>query len=520
MDKSPDLSRRRFIAGSLLAGAAFVTAPTLWACTRQVGAGMPRLLDGWNQPRQLASVDGLLDVTLVARPYEWTGLGVASAMQSLGEGIPSPTWRINPGDRIRVTLRNELPDQPTNLHPHGLHVSPVAPSDDVFLDIQPGQEFTYEYQTLDDHPPGMYWYHPHRHHYATIQVAKGMLGALIVDGLEKKVPELADVPQAVVAFQGLWFDNGQVQHTAEGWVMKGTETLVTNGLTSPSMPIESGQPVWLQLLNASPMSYAKFGIEGHELNVIAVDGNPLPRTRTATEWFLPPGARADVVVVAGSAGRYQAGTIPAPEWSGDGDPPNANGGSWYRRHINGITLNALPGFTFDVRDSTQQRFAMPTALTSDYFTDLSGVAVTGTKQRAVITIVGKDLGFNNQVFNAQIDAFTSQVGTVDEWLFINRTTVPHPIHIHVNPVQVISVNGVATGENFYRDTFTVPGYSRVVVRTKYEDFAGKTVLHCHNLDHEDNGLMATLKINSEPGQPVPTPSYPTPSGLSIHAPQH
>ena len=75
---------------------------------------------------------------------------------------PGPTLRARPGDVINVTLRNEL-DEPTNLHTHGLHVSPEGTSDNVFIMIEPGQEFSYRYEIPSDHPSGTFWYHPHHH---------------------------------------------------------------------------------------------------------------------------------------------------------------------------------------------------------------------------------------------------------------------------------------------------------------------------------------------------------------------
>jgi FtsP/CotA-like multicopper oxidase with cupredoxin domain len=118
--------------------------------------------------------------------------------------LVGPTIRLNPSETVRITLINKLPDDAcvapqdthnipncfnvTNLHGHGLHVSPVGNGDNVLLEIGPGQSFQYEYNIAADHPAGTYWYHAHRHGSTALQVSSGMAGALVINGNRK--PEL------------------------------------------------------------------------------------------------------------------------------------------------------------------------------------------------------------------------------------------------------------------------------------------------------------------------------------------
>ena len=116
-----------------------------------------------------------------------------------GTPFISPTIDTVPGDTIRVTLHNKLPpdaecgtahqhdDGPhcfngTNLHTHGLWVNPAGNGDNVLLSINPGVDFTYEYNISSDHPAGTFWYHTHRHGSTALQVSSGMAGALIIRG--------------------------------------------------------------------------------------------------------------------------------------------------------------------------------------------------------------------------------------------------------------------------------------------------------------------------------------------------
>lgn len=117
----------------------------------------------------------------------------------------APTIDVAPGDTVRITLHNKLPaDDPscrdetdpdiphcfnnTNLHGHGLWVSPTGNSDNVILTIHPNVSFQYEYNIPEDHPAGTYWYHPHQHGSTALQVSSGMVGALIVHGDRKPTP--------------------------------------------------------------------------------------------------------------------------------------------------------------------------------------------------------------------------------------------------------------------------------------------------------------------------------------------
>ncbi|MEM9265752.1 MAG: multicopper oxidase family protein [Cyanobacteria bacterium P01_F01_bin.13] len=111
----------------------------------------------------------------------------------------APTIELNPGDTARISLHNKLPADSTctdwqgdvntphclngtNLHSHGLWISPTGNSDNMLLSINPGVSFQYEYNIPLDHPAGTFWYHTHRHGSTAVQVSSGMAGALIVRG--------------------------------------------------------------------------------------------------------------------------------------------------------------------------------------------------------------------------------------------------------------------------------------------------------------------------------------------------
>ncbi|MDZ5645959.1 multicopper oxidase family protein [Nitrospirillum sp. BR 11828] len=134
------------------------------------------------------------------RSYVGTGV-------SPGTPYVAPEIDVTPGDTVRITLHNDLPPDPdctngskpvdephcfngTNLHSHGLWVSPAGNSDNVLISINPGVSFQYEYNIPADHPAGTFWYHPHRHGSTALQVSSGMAGALIIRGDRKPTPQV------------------------------------------------------------------------------------------------------------------------------------------------------------------------------------------------------------------------------------------------------------------------------------------------------------------------------------------
>ncbi|MEA1673414.1 multicopper oxidase family protein [Nitrospirillum sp. BR 11163] len=134
------------------------------------------------------------------RSYVGTGV-------SPGTPYVAPEIDVTPGDTVRITLHNDLPTDPscndhsitpdtphcfngTNLHSHGLWVSPTGNSDNVLISLNPGVSFQYEYNIPADHPAGTFWYHPHRHGSTALQVGSGMAGALIIRGDRKPTPQI------------------------------------------------------------------------------------------------------------------------------------------------------------------------------------------------------------------------------------------------------------------------------------------------------------------------------------------
>ncbi len=176
----------------------------------------------------------------------------------------APTLRLSRGDQLKITYVNDLPTKAkescaitpcmdmTNLHFHGLTVSPDAPQDDVLrMMAMPGQSLHYTVQIPDDHPPGLYWYHTHPHGESHRQVLDGMSGAIVIEGMESYFPPLAGLPERVLVVRGRSIGNDPVsadlKHRVElssdvcGAEPEAPEEVFTlNGSVRPQIEISPG----------------------------------------------------------------------------------------------------------------------------------------------------------------------------------------------------------------------------------------------------------------------------------------
>src|SRR6266849_4091798 len=262
----------------------------------------------------------------------------------------APVIRVWPGDTLKIEYINELPkiaNEPcaiepchnmTNLHFHGLEVSPHRPQDDV-LDMMamPGQSLSYAVQIPKDHPPGLYWYHTHPHGESHRQVLDGMSGALVIEGIESYFPALAGLPERVLVVRGRSIVNDpqstDLKHRVElssdicGAEREAPEEVFTlNGSVRPQIEIASGERQFWRLVNASAERYLDLQLEGQTFEIVALDGMPIAlhdpnhRTRSADHVLLPPAGRIEAIVTGPAAGGTRRLLSRCVDTGPDGDP--------------------------------------------------------------------------------------------------------------------------------------------------------------------------------------------------------
>jgi len=174
------------------------------------------------EPAVRRSAHGELNTTLRMRHAYKTIGGHRLYVRTYEGTVPGPTLRLKPGDVLRIKLINDMPPNRdatpidhalphqfnnTNLHTHGLHVSPGGISDNVLRVMEPGGTYDIEIAIPSDHVPGTNWYHPHAHGAADIQIASGAVGALIIEGDFGNVPEIAAAKERLLVLTEAVFDD-------------------------------------------------------------------------------------------------------------------------------------------------------------------------------------------------------------------------------------------------------------------------------------------------------------------------
>jgi suppressor of ftsI len=427
----------------------------------------------FGEPPSVSSRAGLLAVTLTAQRSMVEIAGQKATAEVYNGSYTPPTLRVRPGDVIRLRLVNAL-NQPTNLHTHGLRVSPSGNSDNVFLTVPPGQAQDFEFRIPANHPSGLFWYHPHTHGLSNEQVRNGMSGALIVEGLLDSFPPLRGIRERVLLLKDMQLEDGKVANRGIG-----DQTIRTvNGLVNPTMALRPGETELWRIGNVGANLYYRLQLDGHRLYQVARDGNRLARVVPTDEIVLPPGGRIEVLVQPHQPGEYTLRTLAMDTGPGGNQYPGTELATMQ------VAGDALP-------PRTLPRTLLPVQ-------DLRG-AVTG--RRTIVLSEGEVRGadvfyINGKSFDpARVDTRV-RLGAVEEWTIQNESDELHDFHIHQGGFQLVQVNGVPQPLDGYYDTINVPvrGEIKIIVPFTDSTDVGKFVYHCHLLSHEDKGMMATIEV--------------------------
>jgi FtsP/CotA-like multicopper oxidase with cupredoxin domain len=216
-------------------------------------------------------------------------------------------------------------------------------------------------------------------------------------------------------------------------------------------------------------------LEGHTFHIIGEDGTPVWAVTAKDELILPAGKRFDVLIQGGPVGVYALETLP---------------------HDTGPDGNQFPRATLAwlvSQGAGQPAAALPVTL--DQTRDLSAAPIARQREIMFSEDTETNLFFiNGRTFDHNRVDVTAKFGTVEEWTIRNDSREEHPFHIHQVEFQVMSVNGEPYDANGLQDVVMLPSEGEVVVRIPFREFTGMWVVHCHILNHEDAGMMATIEV--------------------------
>ncbi len=491
------IRRRQFLA--LSAAGAGTVILTEWAGGRNQSLLQPAIA----RPQVHKSRDGLLELDLEAS-YRPVRLGNTQAyLLSYNRQVPGPRLEAKPGDTVRIHFTNNL-SGPTNLHYHGLHITPQGNADNVFLSIPPKERLTYEFTIPSNHPSATFWYHPHHHTLVAEQVFGGLAGLFIVRGTLDEIPEVKAAQEEFLVLQDFALDaNGRMVAPNQMAMMMGREgqLITVNGQVNPHLSIATGGLLRLRLLNASASRFYRLKLAEHPLHLIATDGGALANPVEVSELLLAPGERAEVLVRGErDPGQYRLLNLPYNR-SGTGMMGKGMMGQGMSGMMNHDMGNQFQ-FSQPLATLTYRGSITPLALPKQLIpvTVLPEPTVVRRLEFSMAMGAGMKMRFmfNNKTFNAKRVDTGVKLGTTEDWDLVNvdPDRMDHPFHVHVNSFQVVAREGKPEPYRAWKDTVLVRGGETVRMRIPFRDFSGKTVYHCHILDHEDLGMMGILEIHA------------------------
>jgi FtsP/CotA-like multicopper oxidase with cupredoxin domain len=445
-----------------------------------------------------------------------------------------------------------------NLHFHGITIPPTCHEDDVLrTSVRPGESFDYRFTVPEDEPPGLYWYHPHIHGFARPQVLGGASGALIVEGIERANPEVAGLPERVLIIRDEDLMNpnappsksepvvphfmidrdGDAANNGTGFG-KPAKDLSINYVPVPypdyppaTIAMRPGEKQLWRVLNASAITYLNLAVlydrKPQPLGIVAMDGVPLGEyappgdgadINPQTHLGIPPGARVEFIVqgpAAGEAGLLVTRTVDTGP-GGENDPNR---------------MLAKVVATPDAPEPISKLEAKPQPLPAPREEWLGNVApvrvrhlffseklVDPNDPTSAVEFYLTEEGQTPKMFDmhAAEPNMVAQQGTVEDWIIENRSRELHAFHIHQLHFLLLEYLGRPVQENFLRDTVNVPYYDgrlltypSVRIRVDFRDrnIVGTFPYHCHLLEHEDKGMMGTIRVDPAPTTSVAAGDY-------------
>jgi len=286
---------------------------------------MPAMDQPLVEPEIRRSANGVLSTSLRCA-YAYRDIGGTRLYLRAYEGGLAPTLRMKPGETLKIRLINDLPPNRdilpsnpshphqfnnTNFHFHGAHCSPSGIADNVMRSMVPGKSYDIEITLPADHAHGTYWYHPHHHGSADVQVASGMAGAIIVEGDFADVPEIARARERVMLLTQVVFDAFyMIEDFGTLFPETSTRFLAINGQRRPTIDMRPGEVQRWRLVGSQYQDNMLLELDKHPLNVIAYDGIQLGALQEMKQLLIAPGQRADVLVQAGGPGTYELNAMP------------------------------------------------------------------------------------------------------------------------------------------------------------------------------------------------------------------
>ena len=452
-----------------------------------------------------------------------------------GKAYQNPILRIERGARFTASLDNALAE-PTIIHWHGLH-TPARMDGHPRDTIAPGARYDYDFTVRNS--GGTYWYHTHAHELTAKQAYNGLASFFLVDDenqrtLAKALSLQLGVTDLPLVIQDKQFDalgalvyRPNAHESMMGWL----GDIVLVNLTPNAVHTVTPRTYRLRLLNGSNARIYRLAFVKAETSlpftVIGTDGGLIERPETVTEAFLAPGERLDVLFDAGQAQPGETVFLSSLAFdpmeneggmSGMGGMGNQGnqGNQGMSRMMAGMGSSRLPlGAAFNVLKLSVTASERVVATLPATLSEVKPIRTEGAPERKIeLSMQHMRFLINGRTFRMDEIAFEVKRGAVEIWRISNPAVgMPHPMHIHGFSFQVLERLGSppqwsamarfgkrrAVSDLGWKDTVLVwPGETVRIAIDFAHDFPGNQtyVFHCHNLEHEDAGMMINFRVQA------------------------
>jgi FtsP/CotA-like multicopper oxidase with cupredoxin domain len=368
---------------------------------------------------------------------------------------------------------------------------------------KPGDVLHYAVEIPRDHPPGLFWYHTHPHGESHRQALDGMSGAIVIEGMERYIPEVAPLRERVLVVRGRSIDHDPnvaplvraVEIPAKGCGGEAEtvgEIFTVNGAVRPPIEIAPNERQFWRIVNASADRYVDLQLDGQTFEIVALDGMPLayrdPKhpTRVTSHLLIAPAGRLEAIVTGPPPGTHTALRTLCVDTGPVGDPNPEMVLADLVSPSSGLTASAALRGQAHATDDRPPVYkpvdVEPMKKTAPDFT------VTFTEDKNGFYINGRKFAMDASPMT------TASVGTYQHWRIVNATAELHPFHIHQVHFLGYAQNGTPLSNPAWLDTVNVPVAGTVDVILDFTDpvIKGMSVFHCHLLNHEDKGMMAKI----------------------------
>jgi len=443
-------------------------------------------------------------------PAEWTGgtltaapvqieisPGRVASLYAINGTVPAPTIRVRHNDRFAARVVNGLGEDLV-LHWHGI-LSPPGMDGNPRDAVGSGQSYEVDFRIRQR--PGTYWYHAHTDRLTGKQVYLGLAGLFIVEGEPSRRLGLPtgefDVPLLI---QDRRVEGGEIVYdpTPEDVMtgFLGHEVFVNN---TPAAYLDVKRARYrFRLLNGSNARVYLLGISDERpVQLIANDAGLLPKPVDIRELMLAPGERAEILADFSGDALGTTVVLKSHEFMAGGghgmmasmDDMGHDGMEEARRQ--GMELDVL---TFRVTGPAVVAGPLPRRLARIRAARPGRIRRT---RRFVIDTDGSTHTINGEVFDLQRLDFSVGFDRIELWEFENRSDELHPMHPHGAVFQVVDRDGspdLPPQDLGWKDTVLVNPNETVRVAIRFGTYTGRYVLHCHNLEHEDDGMMQNFEV--------------------------